>query len=422
MRLPAAHRMEAGTDGARCEEYWLPDLHATLPVKTAEDHIALYRELLDDVVRRASRAHRPVAFEVSGGLDSSALFAVAETLRRSTRLPAPGIQGYTLNFSGEPHADELGYARAVGRHLETRIREIAPAQLPLAWYREQARMYREFPGYPNGTMSLNLREAARANGCRSLVTGVGGDESLGMGRPGQYYAEELAAGQWRTAWECFRHDCRTLGTRNAAWWAVRSGPAPMLPEPVKRIIRAFHARARAPEDWLAPRLRAVLDERRLRHERQQTRTCARRGQVRQLSALADAFNITAREWEERFSATLGLELRSPYWNARIVQFAFSTPERLRSLGRSTKRFHRQALRRALPALVLDRTTKADFMVMFRRQLAAEDSDLRAAVSRRSADWVRPDLAGALLDRGPGGPAGSTPEWQLWTLVGCDALL
>ena len=168
-----------------------------LQYRKDDEYIDRYRELLDDAVRRTSRSHRPVAFEVSGGLDSSALFAVAESLRRGARLPAPGIAAYTLDFDGQRPADELEYARAVGCHLNATVREVAPARMPLEWYRQRARTYGEFPGYPNGAMSLNLRNAAREDGSRVVVSGAGGDEWLGMGGPGHYYAEELLARQWR---------------------------------------------------------------------------------------------------------------------------------------------------------------------------------------------------------------------------------
>jgi len=115
-------------------------------------------------------------------------------------------------------------------------------------------------------------------------------------------------------------------------------------------------------------------------------------------------------------------LRSPFWSQSIVQFAFSTPERLRSRGRSTKYCHRQALRGTLPRLVLDRTTKADFMVTFSWQLADLGSELRSVVSRRRPGWVRLEQALSLLDRRLASQAGSAAEWQLWTLAGCDALV
>jgi asparagine synthase (glutamine-hydrolysing) len=95
-RLVAAHRMVADASGPRLEQYWEPDLWAVLPYGNDDDYVDHYRELFIDVVQRMSRSSQRLACEVSGGLDSSAIFAVAENLRRQNKLPAPGIDGYVL--------------------------------------------------------------------------------------------------------------------------------------------------------------------------------------------------------------------------------------------------------------------------------------------------------------------------------------
>ena len=115
-----------------------------------------------------SRSHRPVAFEVSGGLDSSALFAVAETLRRGAGLPAPGIAAYTWILWATATLTKSSMRAVLGNHLRAPFGSRRRPDRPLQWYRERARMSGEFPGYPNGTMSLHLRNRARADGAVSL--------------------------------------------------------------------------------------------------------------------------------------------------------------------------------------------------------------------------------------------------------------
>jgi len=428
MRLVAAHRMEVGATGPHPEQYWEPDLFDTLPFKRDDDYVEHYREMFADTVRRMSRSHKPVAFEVSGGLDSSAIFAIAETLRRKNELPAPAIEGYTLDFSGDPDADEMEYARAVGEHLGVRIREVPPAYRPLEWYRDWARQYGECPGYPNGTMSLDLREAARAKGCRTLLAGEGGDEWLGLGGPGHYYAEELASGNWRDAWACAQADARILGVRRAAWWFARSGLAPLLPAPLKRMYAwskdpaSTETAKTGRADWLTPGLRARLDERRGQYHHDDPPRLQRRSQRTQILVFQDAYSSFARETEARSMARQGLELRLPFYDPKIIQFALSTPERLRSLGRSTKYFHRRALRGALPESVLRRTTKADFMSTFRRQLDESETELGSRIAERRRNWIEPDRAVSLIERRREPSLAGWVEWRLWSLAGCDALV
>jgi asparagine synthase (glutamine-hydrolysing) len=421
-RLVAAHSMEVTSDGPNQRQYWAPDLSQPLPHADDRDNIEHYRWLITDVVRRMSRSHIPLAFDVSGGLDSSALFATAEHLSREGRLPAPGLTGYTLDFEGVPEADEVAYARAVGDHLENPVCAVPPAQKPLLWYRAWAHEYREFPGYPNGSMSLDLREAARRSGCRALVSGLGGDQWLGDEDPGYYYAEELALGQFKRAGACARSDLRSLGAVKALRWIVRSGLVPLAPVVLKRLIfRAMSCLPSVP-DWLTPALEAILERRRLASQPSVPADLPRRSQRQLLEYLDHAYFAAALEHEERMCASLQLELRSPYYTAPVIQFAFSMPERLRSLGRTTKYCHRQAMRGRLPALVLERTTKADFMVMFRRGLNTIGARRLMNIAQRRREWVEPArVAETMICRRAPALAGSA-EWRLWTLVACDALL
>ena len=66
LRLPAAHWIEVGRDGARRRRYWRPRIDRG-GMRSDADYEARYRELLVDSVRRLSRAAGPLAFEVSGG-------------------------------------------------------------------------------------------------------------------------------------------------------------------------------------------------------------------------------------------------------------------------------------------------------------------------------------------------------------------
>ncbi|HKN10304.1 MAG TPA: asparagine synthase-related protein, partial [Pseudomonadota bacterium] len=115
-RLVAAHRMIVDGRGPRIESYWEPDLEATVPCASDEEYVEYYRALVTDSVRRMSRSAQPLACEVSGGLDSSAIFALAEHLRRRKALLAPAVEGYTLAFRDDSDANEVEYARAVGAH------------------------------------------------------------------------------------------------------------------------------------------------------------------------------------------------------------------------------------------------------------------------------------------------------------------
>ncbi len=434
-RLVAAHRMEVGAEGPRPETYWQPDPERDLPFGRDEEFVEAYRELLSDTVLRLSRSHRTAGFEVSGGLDSSAVFCVAERLRRSGSLPAPAIAGYTLAFPDDEAANELEYVRAVGEMLGLAIREVPPTQMPLAWYREEAASFRDFPGYPNGTMSLGLRRLAREDGCRVLLGGGGGDEWLGGSGRRAYYSEEVTAGRWRSAWACLRQDLAEIGVAETGAALLRSGVFPLLPARVQRTVRYVRGMAlRRDEepcavgaDWLAEPLREELLERRRASETEARLDGLARGRRCLQRRLTDAYGALAKELEERAASRVGLELRHPMNSSRLVELAFATPERLRQRGRVSKYVHVEAMKGVLPERVRTRRTKAEFSVVFRRQLDGEAMARLREIPARRPYWVRAERAEAAFasydgTAGTGGPGGGAGmQWLLWNLLACDQL-
>lgn len=373
-RLPAAHRMRVSAGGARRELYWRPHRGSTLPYRDDAQFVEHYRELLEDSVARASHCQRPIAIEVSGGLDSSAVLAVAEGLRRQGRLPAPGILAATMTFR-HPAADELAHARAVAAHLGVALHEVPGSVLPDAFYAERAADFGDFPGFPNAWLRSALLELASANGCRVALTGEGGDAWLDGTRG--YYAEEIAARRWRSLAACFRADVRAHGPWRPVKWVARHG------------------------------VLALLAGRTARH--------------RLLATLDDPFSAQVMESIERIAAWHGIELRHPLDDSRLVELAFAMPERLRMRGDRGKYLHVRALEGRLPRAVLERRGKADFSELMRTQVLGLRDEIGNALPARRRDWVSPEHVGRLyaaLLRDP--HAG--PIWPLWSLHGCDLAL
>lgn len=426
MRLVPAHFVVVSASGLRPGQYWTPDLAAKLVYSSDDEYIEHYRALFTDVVRRMSRSNNPLACEVSGGLDSSAIFAVAETLRQQGGLLAPGLEGYTLDFSGDPDADEIEFCRAVGKHLGRAIHEVAPARMPLAWYQERARAYREFASFPNGAMHLNIYAEARQRGSRVLFSGTGGDDWLG-GSP-HYYAEALAGGRGGELLRILARDARKVGPATAAWWLVRHGMAPLLPDRIKQGLRAVAASRSGKEIAALPWLSENLKER-LHHRRQEARHAEpngthRIGQQSQFRHLSDGYITLAREFTERQISAMGIEWRQPFWNHSIIEFAFATPEHLRLRAGEDKWLHRRAMTRLLPRCVVDRSTKAVFTMEFARNWSEMHRLMRDDILPRRLRWINAELVAEWVATDPQldrFPWSEGMLWMIWTLLGTDAV-
>jgi asparagine synthase (glutamine-hydrolysing) len=412
-RIPPAHRATFGADGRRIERYWAPDLGSELRYRREEEYVEHYRALLEEAVRRHSRAIGPLAFEVSGGLDSSAVFAVAQNLHRRGELRASTIDAYTLRFDGGAAGRDLGYARAVGAHLDSQIHEIEPTLKPLEWYRTWARRYRDLPSPPNGTMQLAIARAARERGSHAILGGVGGDQWLTGDHT--YFAGSLAAARFGDFIACLRRDARTYGIRRSLFLAVRHGALPLLPLTLRRRAGYIHARLRGKgdlgADCLAEPLAETLAERRYRHPAFEPDL---RGPThrRRLGYLLGADTAAAHEVMERLTSSQGLERRSPLDTTSIVEFGFSVPQHLLLRDGWNRYIHRQALADILPDLVAWRRDKAEFSVtvdVLRSNLIAMTSDLGSDVEAWVSRQGIQRLCAAADQSGPG------ILLMLWTL-------
>jgi asparagine synthase (glutamine-hydrolysing) len=135
--------------------------------------------------------------------------------------------------------------------------------------------------------------------------------------------------------------------------------------------------------------------------------------------------MLAIEMAERLYAQAGLEMRQPFWNARMVEFALATPECSRLRGDEDKWLHRRAMQRLLPQQVLRRSSKAEFSVTFSRYLTDLGPHITETVLARRPDWVKQQPIWTNLqacsDSNPLNWPGMA-AWALWALFGVDAVV
>lgn len=415
MRLGAAHQMTVHCDGLQLSRYWWPRIDEKLAYKRDEEYVEHYRELLSDRVRRLSRSHRPISSEVSGGLDSSAVFAVALGLYRSGNLLAPKVDGYTLAFADDGDADELFFARSAANFLEVELHEVAPSRWPLSWYERRARRERNFPGFPNGAMLYSIRQRLASNGNRVLLDGEGGDEWLGGSR--LYYAEELSSFRISTLWNCLQEDISSMGISRTTNSLLRYGVLPLLPRRLefglKKAARMLRGKVDRGYYWLSPHMRKLIEDRREQSELDSGEKAAWRHTL--YRPLEDALLSTVIEEAERLAAGIGIEERHPMRTAPFVEFAFSIPERLRLRGERSKYIHAKAMHGLLPNTILKRRDKADFSIVFSEHLNRLEATLTDALPKMHSDWLdRNGMVELVKEYHRKGDTGH-PMWRLWSI-------
>ena len=158
---------------ARSTSFWkVPEERMRERDISVDEACRSLREACEDAVRIRLRSDVPLSVELSGGLDSSVVLALAAQVY-------PGkITSYTVRFS-DKNFNEEPFARLVGRRygVDYRVIDSPPESfwcniLPFTYLQEEP--YHS----PNMHTSQVIWSQMRASGTKVLLSGAGGDENF----------------------------------------------------------------------------------------------------------------------------------------------------------------------------------------------------------------------------------------------------
>jgi asparagine synthase (glutamine-hydrolysing) len=174
--LAPGHYMRVGPDGAVEERCWWQLPLAPRSEWRRESEADLAEELdclLDDATRIRLRADVAVGTYLSGGVDSSAITALAQ---RSVRKP---LRAFGVRFA-DPHFDEAPFQDRVALHLGTDLSTVTVGAADIAALLPRVVELAEKPTLRTAPAPLlRLSEAVRAAGIKVVLTGEGADEIFG---------------------------------------------------------------------------------------------------------------------------------------------------------------------------------------------------------------------------------------------------
>ncbi len=422
LRLPPASCLVVENGRVEEREYWDPTAVPAVRYNRDGEYVEQLRELLWRAVRSRLRSDSPVGIQLSGGVDSSSVVAVAADLARNTGVPSPGLEAFSLVFPGWD-CDESGFIDAVADKTVIVTHRLVPEPADQGRCGQQVARYLDYPDYPNGAMSDPLEQAAHDRGTRVLLTGLGGDEWFQ--RPDLHLADLLRQGRFfaATRWINSLPDARWLPIKQHA--AYVDGISPLVPESVKKRLRRHRLAAQTPP-WigrdfasrsdLVDRLRQPLDWRPFGD-------LARAGSFR---AATQGFQTHAMEMEERSAASYHLDLRYPFHDRRVIEFGMGLPAEQRWRDGLHKHVLREAMRDHLPEIVRQRSSKAEFSRVFVGSLLAIGRRAFLNLAIAEAGWVEGEILVEMFDRMErrcrSEQVSQGPElWPLWSAYGAELL-
>jgi asparagine synthase (glutamine-hydrolysing) len=375
---------------AEIKRYYRTPLHDDAVPSTPADPAAL-QAVIDGVVADQMVADVDVGALLSGGVDSSAIVAamcratdpaMITTFCATVSKPAGG----TDNFGDDQH-----HARIVAKHLGVRLIEVATDADLVAAMPDMVWQLDEPTADFAAVQTRMLAEAARANGIKVLLSGVGGDDLFtGYGRhtaamiraalesvPG---ARPLAAALMRAV-----PPTSLLGRRLQRIGALAGLPADaMLGEAMsysavdaaaRRNLLAPGLRDAMPVDGIARPLRASIEATAGRHP-------VERMLDLELNAFLPDHNLN---YTDKMAMRAGVEVRVPLVDRRLVAYAMQLPIASKISLRETKRILRASQADRLPAEILSRP-KQGFGTPVRAWLQGEARAFMADLT--AADVVR----------------------------------
>lgn len=350
--VPPAHWLVFGKNGVRIGRYW--QVESRPHRDDLETTTRRVRELLDDCVRRRLQADEATCTLLSGGLDSSAITALAaRALKEQKRAP---VEAYAVEMRGasewfvpteiQPELDSV-WAQKMADHLGASYRMLTldAEQVLNGFFAPLAA--RDLPSMGEMDVSLYLlcKEISKTHDI--VLSGESADEVFG-GYP-------------------FFFDEKALDADTFPWLVetISYSPAALLRPELRSRIR--------PDEYLKERYRKALSEvPRLEGE------AGKDARMREVFYLVrSCFLPILTDRKDRMSMASGLQARMPFGDHRLHEYMWNVPWEMKCLREREKGILRKALEGILPDDVLWRK-KSGYPSM-------HDPTFTSAIHRRLAE-------------------------------------
>ncbi|MGH7882360.1 MAG: asparagine synthase (glutamine-hydrolyzing) [Candidatus Dormibacteraceae bacterium] len=345
-------------NGCRSHTYW--KLEARPHEDDLETTIRKTRELLEDITNRQLISDVPLCSLLSGGLDSSAMTALAaEQLGRQGDGP---VRSFAVDFVGQTEnfkpnfmqvTPDAPFVQEVAAHVESEHTNVVLDSHQLMNSETRAaviRAYDQAPLMGDLNTSLYLLFGAIRQHSTVALSGESADEVFGG-----------------YAWF---HDDQAVAAETFPWLAMlqRQGNGGSNP-----ILRPEFERKLTAQDYVSQAYRQALAE--VPHLE---------GEEPKESRMREIFYMHLTNWlpmlldrKDRMSMAVGLEVRVPFCDHRLVEYVFNTPWKMKTFDGREKSLLRAATADLLPRSVVERrkspypsTQDPEYSAMLNREFQA----------------------------------------------------
>jgi asparagine synthase (glutamine-hydrolysing) len=412
--------------------YWDFDVTRRFEGRSFGDAAAAFRDRFERAVQRRLRTPGgvgggSVAISVSGGLDSSAIFCVAERARQ--RGQTPPILGASYTVADGAPADEKAYLDELERACGVAIARwdalpggVVDGSRDAVWHADGPLLESRWTG------TNAYYRALRDRGVCGLLTGHWGDQLL---VDEAYLVDLVTRGSWAAAWTHLAtlgaaRDDGAAGVRGRLLAGIAKA---MIPASALRAYRRRRAHTSGDTHPLASLYTTSFRRRAIDARANGSDRAPHGGSAHARAVYRTArsrYHVMCMEWNNKMAAMHGMDAAFPFLDRDVIALVMSIPGDLVTHGGEPKALLREAMRGVLPESIRTRTTKADFSHDANSE-AARDYDTLVECLRagRAAAFGYVDANGmALLDRSRPHPGADTATltWALTDLLALELWL
>lgn len=393
-KLPPAHRMAVQSRGIQIDRYWksTPQIRANW---NRSQLIEEYRELIEDAVRLQMRSDVPVGLFLSSGIDSGCLLALMSTLSNQP------VRTFTIGFADGEESNETDDARELAKRFGSEHFEQVLSSQDYEKYYERYLWDLEEPVGNETAAAFYFVSRITSHKVKVALTGQGADEPwAGYGR---YIGIKFSDAYSSLPQPLTRGFLKRIGDRWVKHEQWKRGLGSLYERDVlSRFVTVYsfftpEMKGQLFQPWLKEQI--STDGFEAKHALRQLQS-----EVMNLDPLTQILYMDTRTnlpddllmVGDKTSMANSLEVRVPFLDYRLVEFAETLPPNLKLRGFQGKYLHKKAIEKWLPQEIVWRKKKGfanpidkwlrTSMRSFVRDCLLAD---RAAVNRYfNADFIR----------------------------------
>jgi asparagine synthase (glutamine-hydrolysing) len=365
---------------AKPSSFYKTNLNGKYLHETEEQLINQLDQLLIQAVERQMLSDVPVGFFLSGGLDSTLLVAIARKIYPNKKFPCFTIDIASQKSKIEDFADDLKYAKKAAEYLDVDL-HVVKATIDIVEDFDKMIWHLDEPQSDAAPINvLNIASLARKKGIKVLIGGTGGDDLFSGYRRHQALLLEPILGK-------IPQGVRQLLKQIIGFLPVKSALIRRIGKISENMDLTQTARMKGYFKWLSSeRIYSLFNKSTQKELKGYDSSFYFDELLHQIPHEKNPLNQML-YWEfktflvdhnlnytDKMGMATGVEIRVPFLDVLLVEFAQKLPPEMKMKGKETKYILKKVAERYLPQEIIYRP-KTGFGAPVRNWITEDMSDL-----------------------------------------------